>query len=65
MVFGAGDRTFQVSQPPGPLVITFGRSTDQPVLGDWDGDGRANVGVRRPEERTFYLSTPGGTVAVG
>ncbi len=47
-----------------PLVITFGRSTDQPVLGDWDGDGKANVGVRRPEESTFYLSTPGGTVTV-
>jgi hypothetical protein len=58
--------TFQVQRPGlAPLVITFGRSTDQPVLGDWDGDGRANAGVRRPEEGTFYLSTPGGTIAVG
>ena len=67
VVFRRGARsTFQVQRPgQAPLVITFGEGTDQPVLGDWDGDGVANVGVRRPENSTFHLSTPGGIVTVG
>ena len=67
VVFRRGAKTtFQVQRAGQPAqVITFGRATDQPVLGDWDGDGRANVGIRRPEESTFHLSTPTGTVTVG
>jgi hypothetical protein len=34
-------------------VIRFGTATDQPLLGDWDGDGKANPGVRR--SKTFFL----------
>ncbi|MEO5852354.1 MAG: M23 family metallopeptidase [Nocardioides sp.] len=57
--------TFQVQQPgAAPIVIPFGRTTDSPVVGDWDGDGTANVGVRRNDENMFYLSTPAGTTSV-
>jgi len=57
--------TFVIQQPgAAPIVVPFGLPSDEPVLGDWDGDGVANVGVRRPGESNFYLSTPGGTIAV-
>lgn len=56
---------FRVQQPgTAPVVIRFGLSTDEPLLGDWDGDGAANVAVRRPAESNFYLSTPAGTHVV-
>ena len=44
-----------------PKVITFGTATDEPVLGDWDGDGHGNVGVFTPATRTFSLLTAAGT----
>ncbi|TVR24595.1 MAG: hypothetical protein EA387_05430, partial [Nitriliruptor sp.] len=31
----------------------YGRSSDEPVAGDWDGDGQATVGVRRGNR--FFL----------
>lgn len=43
-----------------PRTITFGTGTDEPVLGDWDASGKANVGVWSPATRTFRLRTPGG-----
>ena len=43
-----------------PKEIVFGTATDEPVLGDWDGDGRANVGTFTPSTRTFSLLTPAG-----
>jgi hypothetical protein len=51
----------------GPRVVEFGTSTDQPVVGDWDGDGLADVGVRSPATRTFSLRTAAGvsTVTLG
>lgn len=42
-------------EPKADKVIKFGTSSDQPVLGDWDGDGKANPGVRNPDSRTFKL----------
>ncbi len=36
-------------------VIKLGVGSDQPVLGDWDGDGRVNPGVREPGKRLFTL----------
>ena len=36
-------------------VIKLGRGADQPVLGDWDGDGRVNPGVREPASRLFTM----------
>jgi murein DD-endopeptidase MepM/ murein hydrolase activator NlpD len=36
-------------------VIKIGVGTDQPVLGDWDGNGRVDPGVRQPDSRAFTL----------
>jgi hypothetical protein len=36
-------------------VIKIGRGTAQPVLGDWDGDGRVNPGIREPASRVFTM----------
>ncbi len=46
-------------QRPGkkPLVVRFGTSTAQPVVGDWDGNGKSNIGVRDPVTKTFSLRT--------
>ena len=53
--------TFQVNRPgKAPKVLRLGTGTDQPVVGDWDGDGRVNPGVRSPATRTFRLQTPSG-----
>jgi hypothetical protein len=43
-----------------PLVMTLGGPTDDPVVGDWDGNGAANPGVRTPGTRTFTTRTPAG-----
>src|SRR3954447_6091757 len=36
-------------------VIKIGRTPDQPVLGDWDGDGQVDPGVRDPSDRVFTM----------
>jgi murein DD-endopeptidase MepM/ murein hydrolase activator NlpD len=36
-------------------VIKIGLGSDQPVLGDWDGDGRVDPGVREPTSRLFTM----------
>jgi murein DD-endopeptidase MepM/ murein hydrolase activator NlpD len=36
-------------------VIKLGVGVDQPVLGDWDGDGRVDPGVRDPDSRVFTM----------
>lgn len=57
--------TFQVQRVDrAPKVITFGGVTDQPFVGDWDGDGRVNPGVRTPGTKTFALRLPTGVVTV-
>lgn len=49
---------FRIHRPDEPAkVLRFGTSTDQPVPGDWDGNGRLNVGVRTPATGTFHLRT--------
>lgn len=47
-----------------PARLRLGAGTDEPVLGDWDGDGRANPGVRTPATARFLLRTPAGTEEV-
>jgi hypothetical protein len=42
-------------------AISYGVSTDLPVTGDWNGDGRTEVGVFRPSTHMFYLKN--GTTA--
>jgi murein DD-endopeptidase MepM/ murein hydrolase activator NlpD len=36
-------------------VIKIGDDSAQPVLGDWDGNGRVDPGVRNPTDRTFTM----------
>jgi murein DD-endopeptidase MepM/ murein hydrolase activator NlpD len=36
-------------------VIKLGDGSDQPVLGDWDGNGRVDPGVRNPASRVFTM----------
>jgi hypothetical protein len=56
---------FRIRRPDrAPRVIAFGAATDQPVVGDWDGDGRTDVGVRTPATRTFKLRTAAGVTPV-
>lgn len=47
-----------------PRVQRMGTASDEPVVGDWDGNGRANLGVRSPSTRTFKLRTPDGPVKI-
>lgn len=57
--------TFQVRRPDrSPKVIAFGGGADQPVVGDWDGDGWVNPGVRTPGTKTFALKTPLGVTTL-
>ena len=44
-----------------PLNVVFGLPTDQPISGDWNGDGGIDVGVRRPSSNAFILRMPDGT----
>lgn len=56
---------FEVAQPGlAPVLVRLGTAVDDPVLGDWDGDGVANYGVRDPRTRTFALLTPAGVVSI-
>ncbi len=47
-------------------VVTFGNANGgyQPVVGDWDGDGKTSLGLYLPSTDTFFLtnSTASGTV---
>jgi hypothetical protein len=36
-------------------TISFGRAGDQPIAGDWDGDGIDGIGYLRPMHKKFYL----------
>ncbi|WP_210440992.1 M23 family metallopeptidase [Nocardioides xinjiangensis] len=47
-----------------PLTVRFGKAYDEPLLGDWNGDGRLDVGVRTPRKSKFKLKTPSGIVKV-
>jgi hypothetical protein len=38
---------------------TFGTNGDLPVVGDWNGDGIAEIGVFRPSKGKFYLDLNG------
>ena len=42
---------------PGDDYFSFGISTDEPIVGDWDGDGYDEVGVHRGD--MWYLDTGG------
>ena len=61
-VHRAGAWLLRASHGGGPAdrAFTFGRAGDEPLVGDWNGDGRMTVGVRRGA--TFHLrdSNSGG-----
>lgn len=64
-VFRRGKRSsFVVNDPAGARVLMFGKATDEPVVGDWDGDGATNLGIWRQKRRVFRLQTPTGIVKV-
>ncbi|KQY64117.1 peptidoglycan DD-metalloendopeptidase family protein [Nocardioides sp. Root140] len=47
---------YRIRRPDGStLVKRLGTSTDEPVVGDWEGNGVANPGVWSPATRTFSL----------
>ena len=51
-----GGGLLSAGRRPGSFVaLPFGGKGDVPLLGDWDGDGTATVGLYRPAESTFYL----------
>jgi biotin carboxyl carrier protein len=57
--------SFLIRRPKkAPKVVPFGATTDDPILGDWDGNGRANLGVRTPATRTFRLLAGGVEQAI-
>src|SRR6478735_810520 len=39
-------------------TVRFGKAYDEPLLGDWNGDGQLDVGVRTPKVSRFKLRTP-------
>lgn len=56
---------FRIRRADGTVVVRrFGRSTDEPVPGDWDGNGRVNPGVYRPSAGRFVLRSPAGRVRI-
>ena len=61
----AAKSTFLVQRPGlTPKVLRFGTATDEPVVGDWDGDGRANPGLRAPGRTVFRLRAAGSVTKV-
>jgi hypothetical protein len=44
--------------------MPWGANGDVPVIGDWDGDGRADLAVWRPSTGTFYIQLSAGGVIV-
>ena len=43
-------------------TYVMGVSGDQPIIGDWNGDGIDEIGVYRPASRRFYLDANGNGV---
>jgi len=37
----------------------FGAATDLPIIGDWNSDGKDQIGIRRDSEAAFYLDYDG------
>lgn len=56
--------SFVVNDPAGARVLMFGNATDEPVVGDWDGNGAINLGIFRAKKSKFRLQTPTGIVKV-
>lgn len=56
---------FRIRRADGSIAVRrYGLPTDEPVPGDWDGNGRVNVGVYRPSMGRFILQSPAGKVRI-
>ena len=64
MFFERGDAGTFVIKRPGRTdkKLPFGTAKDQPIVGDWDGNGRVNPGVRTSATKTFALRARGKVV---
>ena len=51
---------FEHASGPHDAEFWFGRATDEPITGDWNGDGRMTVGVRRGSRFFLRNSNSGG-----
>lgn len=60
----AAKSTFVLNNPAGAQVVRFGSATDEPLIGDWDGNGIADLGLRRPKASKFLLRGAAGVVKV-
>jgi hypothetical protein len=57
--YRATSHTFHLLLPGGRTrVITWGGAGDRPVTGDWNRDGRTDVGTFRPATRSWVLRVP-------
>lgn len=44
----------------GISTVVFGTAGDLPVTGDFDGDGRGDIAIRRPSENHWYIANSSG-----
>jgi hypothetical protein len=65
-VFRPSSNTFLLrnsnSAGPPDQQIAFGQSGDQPIAGDWNGDGTDKPGVFRPSTGQFLMRLNNGTI---
>lgn len=54
---------FKLRTPTGIVKLRFGRPSDMPISGDWDGDGTTEIGIWRPAEGTFWPRMADGSTA--
>jgi len=55
-----GDRIFDQTQ--GDRLHAMGAPNDLPLVGDWNGDGKDEIGLFRPNGNRFYLDVNGNGV---
>lgn len=67
-LFAPSDRSWHISHsivnPAASIVAYYGLSADTPLAGDWDGDGRRHIGVRRMATAEWFLNTAPQTAII-